>query len=230
MRIMKLTQLVKAKDEEVRRVNEEMKFFKLEVSQTPLERGAFIWRLQLIKTCFTVALQLVNREHNFNKVFARTPNVGLIAPTTSGGVTGGTQQPSSYAGPESSRVSGQGSGGAASRPGVGAAPLAHVASASAASGSGAFVSSSSFAQAVRPATSGTASALSGEDLSGGWGSTDASEPLQHAAAAPLPVAGPAGSALAKASARRSKDSAAAAAAAASAVPASNRITSSQRPS
>jgi hypothetical protein len=30
-RIMKLTQLVKAKDEEVRRVNEEMKFFKLEV-------------------------------------------------------------------------------------------------------------------------------------------------------------------------------------------------------
>ncbi len=41
------------KDAEVRRVREEMQYFKLE---------------------------LVNRENNFNKVFARSPNVGLMNP------------------------------------------------------------------------------------------------------------------------------------------------------
>ena len=52
-RISKLTELAKMKDAEVRRVREEMQYFKLE---------------------------LVNRENNFNKVFARSPNVGLMNP------------------------------------------------------------------------------------------------------------------------------------------------------
>ena len=52
-RISKLSDLVRLKDAEVARVKEEMQYFKLE---------------------------LVNRENNFNKVFARSPQVGLLDP------------------------------------------------------------------------------------------------------------------------------------------------------
>ncbi|CAE7877418.1 FAM184A [Symbiodinium sp. KB8] len=64
VRISKLTKLVQLKDAEVGRLKEEMKFFKLE---------------------------LVNRETNFNKVFARQPNVGVMNPlgARAGGATGG---------------------------------------------------------------------------------------------------------------------------------------------
>lgn len=50
----KLTQLVKTMDEELRKSQEELKFFKLE---------------------------LINRETNFNKVFSRNPTVGVLTPT-----------------------------------------------------------------------------------------------------------------------------------------------------
>jgi len=62
MRVKKLTAIIKGMDEELKKTQEELKFFKLE---------------------------LINRETNFNKVFSRNPTVGVLAPGGGAAPAGG---------------------------------------------------------------------------------------------------------------------------------------------
>jgi len=178
LRIRKMVQLVKAKDEEVRKLQEEMKYFKLE---------------------------LINRETNFNKMFARSPQIGVLSPTVasappqSGGGGGGgplsartererereREAGAAFAAPAAGAPAGAATGvpaaaAAAGRPPLhattgGAAAAGAAASAAAAAAGSAFVAS-------RSLTGAGASVLGSSSATAAGGGRLASAPQRPAAA------------------------------------------------